>query len=71
MSTATINTFAADLSETMGLNPSDVIDAIRTHRHLFSRYEDMSTEELEALSRAVWADVTHGAEWVWSTTCPR
>ncbi len=68
--TTTITSLAADLADSMGLDPSDVVAAIRTHRHLFSRYEDISTEELEALSRAVWADVTHGAEWVWST-CPR
>jgi len=62
----TITDLAADLAETMGLDSYDVVVSIRCHRSLFGRFEDIDADEQEAIARAVWADVTAGAEYPWT-----
>lgn len=63
---ATITDLAADLAETMGLDCADVLTAISANRSLFGRYEDIDAHDQDAISRAVWADVTANAEYPWN-----
>ena len=62
----TITDLAADLAETMGLDCADVLTAISANRSLFGRYEDIDAHDQDAISRAVWADVTANAEYPWN-----
>ena len=62
----TITDLAADLAEVMGLDCADVRASISTHRSLFGRYEDIDADVKESIARAVWADVTAGAEYPWT-----
>ena len=64
----TLRDLSAALAEQIGLDREDVARAISNHRLLFCRYEDLHPqgEEFAALARAVWADLTQGAEYPFS-----
>ncbi|HEY5658343.1 MAG TPA: hypothetical protein VIY27_11205 [Myxococcota bacterium] len=64
MTVATIADLTASLADELGLDDIEAAEAaVRANR--VGRYEDHrdGSPEREALSRAVWADVTGGAEW--------
>jgi len=62
----TVNDLAAYLADSWDLGDVYAIaDAIRQHRTVFGRYEDITPAQLARLERLVWHDVTAGAEWPW------
>ena len=56
---------ADELSEQLRLDWYAVLDAIRVHRRLFGRYEDITAAQYAALYPAVYRTVTGGNEYPW------
>lgn len=62
--TATISDLTTAIAETLGLDDLAAVEtAIREHRTAPYEAHAEGTPAREALERAVWADVTDGAEW--------
>lgn len=58
---------AREIIDVLGLDNyatrNAVKDSIENNRDLFGRYEEIDEASLDALQRAVWADVTDGSAW--------
>lgn len=65
----TITDLIATVTEDLGLpehyTDEQIADAVRRHREEPYEAHSEGSEALEALERAVWADLTNGAEYPW------
>lgn len=65
MTITTITELTATITETLGLDghytDEQITAAVR--EHCVEAYEDHDDAALDALGRAVWADLTGGSEW--------
>lgn len=63
--TTTIRDLASEMADEMGLERAQVEAAIAAHRTERIEDHEAGSEARDTLARAVWADVTNGAEWPW------